>query len=342
MKKISILLSILMMFTLFSSTGLAENVNEYKIEYKLFNKKQKTKNTNIQKAYNSLNDYTKEVMMKDLNDNGKTLDDIVTITKSYTYFKRNSKGEITPLNANDIKKIQQKIEKQQKPYEKQLEKSHETKVSESVLSSIFQTSTANAYQQETYDGISVTTWATDYSSGTSYDVRYKIYGVFNWLWDDDSQTYDYNPDIDGDDFMTLNWSGDLTLENDRYAEVQIYEYPWDTDNVVRTYNEGDSSGFIELADVETNGGIGYRFDEKYQLGAPAYQAKADSGHMWVYVHKNTAENEDGNFKFTYTHTWKDSEIGYSIQAGNGTAAGSINIQEVDKTKNFLTYDSFSM
>lgn len=64
--------------------------------------------------------------------------------------------------------------------------------------------------------------------------------------------------------------------------------------------------------------------------------------MWVFVHKNTAENEDGNFKFTYTHTWKSAEIGYSITAGNGSVAGGINITYTDKTKNFITYDILRM
>lgn len=133
---------------------------------------------------------------------------------------------------------------------------------------------------------------------------------------------------------------DLTLENDRYAEVNVQEYPW-SNLKTYAYNEGDSSGFIELADVETNGGIGYRFDEKYSLGHP-YYAKADNGHMWVYVHKNTAEDEDGNFKFTYTHTWKSTEIGYSISPGLNTTTGTINITNVSKTKNFVTYDSAAM
>lgn len=343
MRKISFLVSVVLLLALFPSTGMAKSVDEYKLEYHLFNEKEKTKSMDVNLAFNSLDGYAKEVMLKDLKENDKTLEDVVSITKTYTYFKRDGNGDILPLNSNDIQKIKEKINKIQSPYEKGLEKTFETKVKESPIASIFTANSASASPTEFYDGISVTTWATDYSSGSSYDVRYKLYGVFNWLWDDDSsESYSYNPSMNGDDFMTLNWAGDLTLENDRYAEVQVLEYPWDTSNTIYTYTEGNSSGFIELADVVPNGGIGYRFEEMYQMGATVYEAKADNGHMWVYVHKNTAESEDGNFKFTYTHTWKAAEIGYSIEAGLNTAAGSVSITYVDKTKNFVTYDSLNM
>ncbi|MEK3885099.1 hypothetical protein [Paenibacillus sp. PL2-23] len=64
--------------------------------------------------------------------------------------------------------------------------------------------------------------------------------------------------------------------------------------------------------------------------------------MWVFVHKDTTEGEDGDFKFTYTHTWKSAEIGYSITAGYNTGAGAINITYTDKIKNFVTYYSLGM
>lgn len=294
----------------------------------------------ILSAVNSLDEYTRNVMLEDLEKNNKSLDDIVTITKTYNFFKRNASGDILPLNSNDLKIIQQKIEQQQSPYEMKLEKFYETKINTSYFSPV---TTVKAYEQEKYDGITVTTWATDYSSGSNYDVRYKLFGVFNWLWDDNSdEDYEYLPNMSGDDYMTLNWAGNLTLETERYAEVQVKEYPWDTENVVYTYETGDSSGFIELADVEPNGGIGFRFDEKYPLGAPAYNAQADNGHMSVFVHRNNSTGEDGNFKFTYTHTWKSADIGYSITPGAGSSAGSISINFSDKTKNFEVYDLVSM
>jgi hypothetical protein len=149
----------------------------------------------------------------------------------------------------------------------------------------------------------VTTWATDYTSGSGYCVRQKLFGVFNWLWDDDGHSnHEYEPNLYGDDFMTLTWAGDLTVENDRYAEASVQEYPWNP-NILYTTNSGT---FIELADMQNNGGLGYRFDEKYHV-YQTYYARADSGHMYVYVHKNNLEGEDANFKFIYTHTWKDTE-----------------------------------
>lgn len=246
-----------------------------------------------------------------------------------------------PITSKDIDIIQEKILSQQTSYESKATKLYDTKqdLAPSFLSFLNPDSASAAYQQERYSGITVTTWATDYSAGTSYDVRYKLFGVFNWLWDDESGDFTYNPHLSGDDFMTLNWAGDLTLENQRTAEVQVTEYQWDTSNVTYTYSAGNSSGFIKLADVETNGGIGFRFKERYQLGAPAYQAKADHGNMSVFVHKNNSSNEDGNFKFTYTHTWKTTEIGYSVEAGVGTAGGGISITSSDKTANFITYDN---
>lgn len=188
--------------------------------------------------------------------------------------------------------------------------------------------------------MTVTTWATDYTAGSSYGVRYKLFGVFNWLWDDNtSASYTYNPSKDGDDIMTLTWAGDLALETDRYGEVEITEYPWNANTIIKSTGTNPK---VTVADVTTNGGLGFRFKESYAMPQIAYTAKADSGYMYVYVHKNTLQGEDANFKFTYTNTWKAVDIGYSLSAGYNTAAGQINIAFPDKTINFVTYDLFNM
>lgn len=312
----------------------ASNPREYQESYALYNKEDQT--TSIQDAIESMEPYTKKVFLEDLQKNGKTVDDVVNINKKIVYMKKDEKGVPLPITSEDMKIIDKKISDHLTDYEEKQKKT-KTNIPSNTLSSALSINTANAYRQSSFDGITVTTWATDYASGTSYDVRYKIYGVFNWLWDDDGQSHEYDPALTGDDFMTLNWAGDLALETERYAEVEVQEYPWNP-NVVYTTNSGY---FISLADVEPNGGLGFKFDEKYHVYG-AYYAKADSGHMYVYVHKNTAEGEDANFKFTYTHTWTDTDIGYEVQAGYNTAAGTITINNQEDSENFITYDLFPM
>lgn len=314
------------------------SIMQYQEEVKVFDKKQR--NDNITQAINSLTPYAQEVMMEDLQKNGKTLNDVVSISKNYVYTKRNKNYNLVPIEKSDLKIIQGKISKERvSEYEKErVEKESESIAS--LISDSLQIKTANASQESIYNGMIVTTWAVDYTSGSGYGVRQKLFGVFNWLWDDNpNQSYQYNPSEDGEDIMTLTWAGDLTLENQRFAEVNITEYPW---NPNITISNSGSNPKVTIADVAVNGGIGFKFKERYPLPQIAYNAKADSGQMYVYVHKNKKENEDANFKFTYTHTWKTADIGYSIQAGYNTAAGSINIAFPDKTTNFVTYDSFGM
>lgn len=93
MKKILLILIILSVVFLFPSVGFAENVDQYNLEYKLFDRSNKSTNMGILSAVNSLDEYTRNVMLEDLEKNNKSLDDIVTITKTYNFFKRNASGD---------------------------------------------------------------------------------------------------------------------------------------------------------------------------------------------------------------------------------------------------------
>ncbi|MHA6483585.1 hypothetical protein ACX1C1_16990 [Paenibacillus sp. strain BS8-2] len=314
----------------------AKNTTVYKEDYQLYDKDSKV--LNLQDALNTLNEYEEKTLYEDLDKNGKSLGDIVSISKSIVYTKKDSEtGEILPLDEADVEIIRGKVKNHQNEYEEKLTKSI-LQPSKSEIGKIIGDNKVSAYEDETYSGMTVTTWATDYSTVT-YPVRYKLFGVFNWLWDNNpDESYTYNPSTDGFDFMTLNWAGSLTLETERYAEVNIKEYPWSADTNYNTNQSGQT--LIQLADVELNGGLGYRFRES-SSNFP-YTSDASNGHMWVYVHKNTSQNTDANFKFTYSHTWSSTNVGYSIEAGYGTAAGSISFTNQSNLINFIVYDIYDL
>lgn len=328
------------MASLFTLTSLGagvlagNNPKTYIEEYVLYKKGDKS--TNVEDAIESLSPYKQKTLMDDLEKHNKSLEDIEVITTAFQYTKKDSEGNELSINEDDVQIIKKKIDHHKTKYEKGLKHKNATAVGDNLFGNLFETNKASAYTTEYYDGIELSTWAVNYSVGTNYDVRYKLFGSFDWYWDNDGKSHTYDPHIDGDDFMTLNWAGDLALETQKYAEVKVQEYPW---NDPVTYT--NSNYYIDQHDVELNGGLAWRFDEMYHISG-AYYAKATQGHMYVYVHKNTSTGEDGNFKFTYTHTWKEAEIGLSVSAGSGGTSGSVNISYPDKTKNFVTYELVRM